>query len=245
MQAGPPGTPWVPLGYSAPVGQLVLWDVDGTLLRTPGIGVAAMHRALERVVGVAPAETVRFAGMLDSDIVLAYLEAMKADPEVHLQQVLAACVEELEAAREDIAERGWVLPGVTDALAALDKERGVRQTLLTGNLRANAILKVSVLGLDPWLDLEVGAYGEDARRRHELVPVALERVAKLRNRTYHRGEVWVIGDSENDLACARKSGARCLLVGTGWGLPDGAAEEADAFMDKMSDTDAVLDIILG
>jgi phosphoglycolate phosphatase-like HAD superfamily hydrolase len=227
------------------MGHLVLWDVDGTLLRTPGIGVAAMHRALERVVGVAPAGTVRFAGMLDSEIALAYLEAMNADPEVYLQRVLAACVEELEAAREDIAERGWVLPGVTNALAALDKERGVRQTLLTGNLRANAILKVSVLGLDPWLDLEVGAYGEDARRRHELVPVALERVATLRNRTYHRGEVWVIGDSENDLASAKTAGARCLLVGTGWGLPGGAAEEADGFMDTMSDTDAVLDVILG
>jgi hypothetical protein len=34
-------------------------------------------------------------------------------------------------------------------------------------------------------------------------------------------------------------------VGTGWGLPDGAAEEADAFMEEISDTDAVLDIILG
>jgi phosphoglycolate phosphatase-like HAD superfamily hydrolase len=223
----------------------VLWDVDGTLLRTPGIGIAAMHRALERVVGVAPTEMVRFAGMLDSEIVLSYLEAMKADPAVHLQPVLAASVEELEAVREDVAERGWVLPGVTEALAALDKERGVRQTLLTGNVRANAILKVSVLGLDPWLDLEVGAYGEDARRRHELVPVALERVATLRNRSYRRGEVWVIGDSENDLVCAKKSGARCLLVGTGWGLPDGAAEEADAFMEEMSDTDAVLDLILG
>lgn len=223
----------------------MLWDVDGTLLRTPGIGVAAMHRALERVVGVAPTEVVRFAGMLDSEIVLAYLEAMSADPEAYLQRVLAACVEELEAAREDIAERGLVLPGVTDALAALDKERGVRQTLLTGNLRANAILKVSVLGLDPWLDLEVGAYGEDARRRHELVPVALERVATLRNRTYHRSEVWVIGDSENDLVCAKRSGAHCLLVGTGWGLPDGAAEAADAFMDELSDTDTVLDLVLG
>jgi phosphoglycolate phosphatase-like HAD superfamily hydrolase len=78
-----------------------------------------------------------------------------------------------------------------------------------------------------------------------LVPVALERVATLRNRSYRRGEVWVIGDSENDLVCAKKSGARCLLVGTGWGLPDGAAEEADAFMEEMSDTDAVLDLILG
>jgi hypothetical protein len=40
--------------------------------------------------------------------------------------------------------------------------------------------------------------------------------------------------------------ARCRgALQTERGPPDGAAEEADAFMDEMSDTDAVLDIILG
>jgi phosphoglycolate phosphatase len=142
----------------------VLWDVDGTLLKTPGIGVAALNRALERVVGRAPTDIVPFAGMMDPTLVLRSLEALEADPAVYLDPVLAASVEELEAAREDIAERAVVLPGVFDILAALDGREGVIQTLVTGNLRANGVLKVATLGLDPWLDLEVGAYGKRPRR---------------------------------------------------------------------------------
>jgi phosphoglycolate phosphatase len=228
----------------APVSRLVLWDVDGTLLKTPGLGVAALNRALQRVVGGSPAEMIPFAGMLDPNIVLACLKELDADPEVHLDAVLAALIEELESARVDIAEKAWVLPGVCEVLAALAKREDVVQTLLTGNLRPNAVLKVSVLGLDPWLDFEVGAYGEDGRERHELLPVALERVSHQRGRTYSLDEVWVIGDSEHDLSCARTSGARCLLVGTGWGMPEGTVEQADAYMDNLSDTAAVLDVIM-
>lgn len=228
------------------MGRLVLWDVDGTLLKTNGTGTDALHRALDRVLGRAPTEPVPFPmGMLDPAIILLHLQALEADPELHLEAVLAASVQELEDARDELAVRGELMPGIPDALAALDRHHGVCQTLLTGNLRANAILKVSVFGLDPWLDLEVGAYAEDARERHELVPVALERVASLRNRIYNRDEVWVIGDSAHDVACAKKSGARCLLVGTGWGLPDGVAGDADVYMADLSDTDNVLDVILG
>jgi phosphoglycolate phosphatase len=37
----------------------------------------------------------------------------------------------------------------------------VIQSLLTGNIQPNAVVKTSAFGLDRWLDYEVGAYGSD------------------------------------------------------------------------------------
>ncbi|HZT67912.1 MAG TPA: haloacid dehalogenase-like hydrolase [Acidimicrobiales bacterium] len=226
--------------------RLVLWDVDGTLLKTNGTGTDALHRALSRVVGRTPPEPLAYAmGTLDPAIVALHLEALEADPGIHLPAVLAASVEELHAARDELVQRGEVMPGVREVLAALADRDGVLQTLLTGNVRANAILKTSAFALDQWLDFDVGAYGEDAEERHALVGVVLERVQRLRGRSFDPAEAWVVGDTAHDLACARRSGARCLLVDTGWGLPDGAGKEADAFMADLSDTAAVVDVILG
>jgi phosphoglycolate phosphatase-like HAD superfamily hydrolase len=58
--------------------------------------------------------------------------------------------------------------------------------------------------------------------------------------------VWVVGDTPKDLACARAGGARCLLVATGRYLQhDLEPLGADAVLTDLSDTEAVLDLLLG
>lgn len=224
---------------------LVLWDVDGTLLSAPGIGMAAMHRAIERVVGRRPTTSVRYAGLLDPDIVRRQLTAMGLEVGDQVEAILTASVDELEAAKAEIAEKGYPMPGVPDILERLAAHPGVLQTVLTGNLRANAVLKLATLGIDRWLDLEVGAYGEDAEVRADLVAVALRRATEHRGMTFDRQQVWVIGDTEHDLACAHGGGARCLLVRTGWeALDDEIASRADAVVDDLTDP-GVLDLLLG
>jgi phosphoglycolate phosphatase-like HAD superfamily hydrolase len=129
-------------------------------------------------------------------------------------------------------------------LERLDEQPGMRQSLLTGNIAPNAVVKVAAFGLQRWLDLEVGAYGSDHADRTALVPVALSRVARLRGEDVKPDQVWVIGDTANDLACARAGGARCLLVGTGrFTYAKLSGLGADAVMDDLSDTDAVVDLL--
>jgi phosphoglycolate phosphatase-like HAD superfamily hydrolase len=78
------------------------------------------------------------------------------------------------------------------------------------------------------------------------VPIARERTARLRGDTYADDEVWVVGDTANDLACARAGGARCLLVATGRYLrPDLEVLGADAVLADLSATEAVIDLLLG
>lgn len=227
--------------------RLILWDVDGTLIHSAGIGAAVFDQALERVLGSPPPSRLSLSGKTDPQIVREYLEAMGIDGEgEHLETVLAAVEAELGAAAATLAERGRPMAGVPQLLRALDADDGVHQTLLTGNTAANAAVKLKAFGLDEWLDLDTGAYGSDHADRRELVPIALDRVRRLRNMEVSPADTWVVGDTANDLACARAGGARCLLVATGRAPFDElAALHPDAVLPDLSDTAAVVKILTG
>lgn len=199
--------------------RLVLWDVDGTLLRTNGIAQRAFDVAAEHALGrPAGDHEVRMSGKTDPHIALEILAFAGLDEEeAHhlLPEVLARLEAELAEAIDLVREQGHVLPGIPDVLAELHDDPTVIQSLLTGNLAANAAVKVRAFDLDQWLDLEVGAFGSDHHDREQLVPIALERVQRLRGRKLGPEAVWVVGDTPRDLACARAANVRCLLVATG------------------------------
>jgi phosphoglycolate phosphatase len=229
------------------VDRLVLWDIDGTLLRAGDIGAAVFDRALERVFGLAPATRVTMSGKTDPQIVREYLELMEIDEaDHHLPTILGHLEAELAAAAETLAADGAALPGVEAALARLAEHPGVYQSLLTGNIAPNAVVKVAAFGLQRWLDLEVGAYGSDHADRTALVPVALSRMAHLRGHDIKPDQVWVVGDTAKDLACAQAGGAHCLLVATGrFTYNELAGLGADAVFEDLTDTDAVVDVLTG
>lgn len=227
--------------------RLVLWDVDGTLVYSAGIGAAVFDRGLEKVLGRAPASRLRLSGKTDPQIVREYLEAMAVEVAGgHLPDVLAAVEAELAASAELLARNGRALPGVRELLARLDAAPGVHQSVLTGNTEANAMVKLTAFGLERWLDLEIAAYGSDDADRCRLVPVALDRARRLRHLDVSPEDTWVVGDTDNDLACARAGGARCLLVATGR-TPIEELEELkpDVVLADLSDTDEVARILTG
>lgn len=228
--------------------RLVLWDVDGTLLRAGKVASEVFPVAVEHAVGRHPGEHgVQMSGKTDPQIALEILAGMGLDAtsgEDHLPLVVDRLEQELAAAVELIRARGRVLPGVVDVLAALEADSAVAQSVLTGNTAANAATKLAALGLDHWLDLEIGAYGSDDRDRCALVPVALERATELRGSSLTADDVWVVGDTANDLACARAGGARCLLVGTGHTAVETLMGlGADAVFEDLSDTEAVVKLL--
>ena len=225
--------------------RLILWDVDGTLIHSSGIGAAVFDRALERVVGTAPMSTLVLGGKTDPQIALEYMEAMAVDDaDGKLALVLEAVEAEVAAAATLLAETGNAMPGLRELLARLDAEEGVHQSLLTGNTSANAAVKVTAFGLQQWLDLEVGAYGSDHADRRQLVPIAVERARRLRGWDVDAAAAWVVGDTANDLACARAGGARCLLVATGKvSLKELEGLGADCVLQDLSNTDAVVRIL--
>src|SRR5262249_3850742 len=134
------------------------------------------------------------AGRTDRAIILQTLElAGITEPRQHLDPFIAGLTARAPSVREEIALRGRALPGATAALAALSSGRGggasgpgggapgrgrrVHQSVLTGNIRPVAEVKLAALGLRDPLDLCIGAYGDDHEVRTELVGVARRRAA--------------------------------------------------------------------
>lgn len=227
--------------------RLVLWDIDGTLLRSGPLAREAFSTAIERVVGVHPGEHgVAMSGKTDPQILREILETMTLDSAAtadDLAAVLASLEDEMAAAPDRLRERGHVMPGVDALLRRLDARSDVVQSVLTGNIAANAALKLAIFGVDRWFDLDVGAFGSDDSDRCALVPIARRRVRRLHGRDPE--VVWVVGDTPNDLACARAGDARCLLVATGR-IPydELAALPADAVLPDLRDVDAVAALLL-
>jgi phosphoglycolate phosphatase len=231
---------------TADVKRLILWDIDGTLTFSDGVGSAAMLQAAAAVAELADVPRVDMGGKTDPQILREIFEAAAVDPS-HIEDLLppaiAACEANLLAAEAELRRRGSLHPGVADVLQRLTDTEGVRQTLLTGNLTPNAAVKVNVFDIGHHFDVEVGAYGSDHADRLELVPIALERVERHRGERYDPRDVWVVGDTANDLACARAGGVRCLLVGTGLGFDAVKDLDADCVVPDLGDVDAIVALL--
>jgi phosphoglycolate phosphatase-like HAD superfamily hydrolase len=229
--------------------RLILWDIDGTLLTTGPVGRMALEEGARLVAGLDVVPTVDMSGKTDPQIIAEILVESGKDS-AEADDLLAAALAEAERLLSEerglIASSGRLHKGVAELLRSLSEIPGVRQTLLSGNVAANARVKVSAFGLDGYFDFAIGAYGDDNPDRDCLVPIAIERADRLRGLSYLPDEVWVIGDTEKDLSCARAGGVRCLIVGTGHrGFAAVRHLGADFLMEDLGDTELAMKVLLG
>ena len=127
---------------------LVLWDIDGTLVDSAGHGRHAFEDAYRAVVGRPFPGEVEMAGHTDHQIAM----AMLGGEHERLPHMLEALAAGLAARKDRIREEGSPFPGAREALRALAERDDVVQSVLTGNLEANAALKLAAFGLDAFLD---------------------------------------------------------------------------------------------
>ena len=221
-------------------GLLVLWDIDRTLLNAGGMSPQLYRAVFAGLFGRELTEVAPMAGRTDRAIITETLTmAGVPDPRQHVAAFMAAMIRQAPAYGELVRRRGQVLPGAVAALTALaaagrmNGAGAVHQSVLTGNIRPLAEVKLGAFGLSGFLELDIGAYGESHEARSELVHVARER-ARAATGTGFAGELTVlIGDTPLDVAAALATGARAVGVATG------GYTEAD-----LADTPRVLAAIL-
>ena len=217
----------------------VLWDIDGTLLSSGGVSARAFLDAVEHVAGRRPeGRGLDLGGRIDPEIAAVLLRSIDADEQL-VQEVLARLRESADSWADELRENVLALPGVVDVLARLESA-GVRQTVVTGNIEAVALLKLHAAQLIPPIDPALGGYGDSGTTRVEVASSALDRLV-LAGWPRALDTCWIIGDTPRDLQCARALGIRCALVATGrHSLSSMADLGADVLLPSLADTDRLL-----
>jgi phosphoglycolate phosphatase-like HAD superfamily hydrolase len=145
------------------------------------------------------------------------------------------------ARRDQLTERGRLLPGAADAVAQVGGRRGVVQTVLTGTIRPNALLKLRAFGLDRFFDTEVGGYGSQVYPKGAQLLMTRTRAGEKYGAAFGEDATVYIADSTRDVEAARTGGARCLAVASGRSpVSELRAAGADAVFADLTDTAAVL-----
>lgn len=215
---------------------------------TDGAGRAALRRALEVIYGTTgPLAAFNFHGKTDPQIVVELLTSAgmeEAEIRGRLSSVWPVYLEALDRELEDRRARGRIvlLPGVRELLATLERRPEVKLGLLTGNIEPAARLKLSAAGVSARFD--VGGFGSDSEVRVEIARIAVDR-CRSASGPGETPAVVVVGDTPDDVACARAVDATAVAVATGrHSVAELEAAGADAVFEDFNDTGRVVGFVL-
>ncbi|GAA4802975.1 HAD family hydrolase [Streptomyces ziwulingensis] len=198
---------------------LVLWDIDRTLVYTGDTDRRVYRELFEEVVG-RPVDALPKRGT-GVTMPLAVRELLRTNAvEEHRVEELARRIvqrmpEQLALYRGELLDTGVVMPGARAALALVQQSPRCISTVVTGNLRGSAEVKLGALGIDAYLDLSIGGYASDNPYRPALVQVAQSRAEAQYGHRFSARSTVIIGDSLEDVRTGREGGAHVIGVASG------------------------------
>jgi phosphoglycolate phosphatase len=245
-------TPHVSAPLRLPISSLriLLWDIDGTLIRSTKVGSFKDYTIpmLEEVFGTAGRlPEMKVSGMTDLQIVG---EALKHEgftydhirERVHeLRESYMKAMHKFTGNGEEVFE---VLPGVREVLQAVSDHPRYQSALVTGNIEPAAWLKMELMGLSDFFPLP-GAFGDESHDRSDLPALAAERIRKHLQLDLAPEQFIVIGDTPNDIECAKHFGARSLAVNTGrfYSEAELVKCQPDVLISDLSDVNRVMETL--
>jgi phosphoglycolate phosphatase-like HAD superfamily hydrolase len=194
--------------------RLILFDIDGTLVRTGGAGVKAFAKVFETEFGATDGfELLKFSGRTDTSLVREFfgVHNIPATP-TNFQRFFERYVFWLDHILLKSATA--TCPGVWAFIRQLEAlSPPPLLGLLTGNIRLGAEIKLR--HFDLWSVFKTGAFGDDHEERDQIAAIARERGCETLQEPLRGEQVLVIGDTPLDIRCGRAIGARVLAVATG------------------------------
>lgn len=201
--------------------KVLLFDLDGTLVKTGGAGCKALNRAAFNLFKARGdcRRAVGLAGRTDlaifRDFVGALLgrRALKRDVDRLHDEYVRLLPRYVRVAVR--ARRYRVTTGIRALLRRLEGDEGVLLGLGTGNMERGARIKLAPSGLDRYFGF--GGFGSDSPDRTTVLKKAASRARRAAGgRRFGPKDVYVIGDTPLDVAAGRKAGFRTVAVGTGF-----------------------------
>ncbi|MFJ2648291.1 HAD family hydrolase [Streptomyces sp. NPDC087420] len=220
--------------------QLLLWDIDHTLIETHGVGRELSAAAFAEVTGQPMRRQATIDGITEAVIFreTAKLHGLTTDRR-DFERFARALTEQHVSRVGELRNRGSALVGAAAALDAL-ATANVRQTVVTGNVRPVAEIKLNAFGLDTHIEWDAGAYGEDADLRPALVALALDRSSTA------AADAVLIGDTPADIEGGHENGVRVIAVATGRSSATELREAGAEFvLDDLTDVALLLKLVTG
>ena len=192
----------------------VLWDIDGTLLKTGGAGAVAWQRAFRELweVDANITEHTR-EGMTDPEIAaIIFREVIGRDgSDEERAAAIAGYLSHLQDAVDE-SEGYRVMPGIEELLPRL-AESGVLLGIVTGNIETAAHIKLGRGDLNRYFAF--GGYGSDSSDRTELTKKAVERGGQVAGAELDLVATIGVGDTPRDVTACHGAGIRVVGVATG------------------------------
>ena len=227
--------------------RLVLFDIDGTLLNSGGMGRASMQRALAEVFGSPGNPSYRYDGKTDKQIVRDTMR-LEGHTDEHIDSRMETLIDlYLDGLRTGVESGNFnvrPLDGVVEILDALEARKDVVLGLLTGNVERGARVKLKAAGIDPDR-FRVNAFGSDHEHRPQLPAIAQRRASENLGLEIVGERVIVIGDTPADIECGRELGAKAIAVASGhYTVEQLEAHDPYAVFPSLANTAQVLETIL-
>lgn len=195
--------------------RILFWDIDGTLLKTAKAGLYAFEQVIQEFFSMPfDFSTINTAGMTDYYIAHQVIElATKRQPTQQEISHFIARYEEI-LPHHLAARPGHLTPSVKEILTYLHHQPDYISLLLTGNTAIGAKIKLTHYGLHDFFDFTASAFCNDCFNRTEISSLALSIVQK-QYPSVTLDQIYIIGDTPNDIHCGKAIGARTIAVATG------------------------------
>ena len=218
----------------------LLFDIDGTLIRTQGAGMGALGQAIIEHYGREDIPEVNVHGCTDKGIITELFTKLEIDLDADQSGFIQTYCDLLRMALK--TNEGEVLPGVVDLLDRLNEHPNVALGILTGNGKRAAEIKLDHFGLREYFLF--GGYGDDHSDRNGVAALASDAAKAALGERFDPSKVWVIGDTVNDIRCGRSIGAKVLAVGTGGDSHETlAAKHPELLMNDLSNVSEWIDLL--
>lgn len=189
----------------------ILFDIDGTLTTSSNAGMGAMATTVDQLFGISDFPEMSMHGRTDNGILHELFAAIDVQHDGNFDQFNQQYCLNLPRSLKDRNAR--LLPGVETLLEKLAGLEHVELGLLTGNLKQAAEIKLRHVGIDHYFSF--GGYGDLHADRNDVAVEAMQNARDVIGGRFNAECVWVIGDTANDIRCARHVGAKVIAVETG------------------------------
>lgn len=222
--------------------KLVLFDIDGTLIRHVGSGaqkwMQRMRTAASKAYGVDPGdfEPAPYHGKIDREAAWMIVEPLGISRFTFLKKYPAFAHRFFGQLLDDPVDQSLYqhIPDAKQLVELLQSNQDVSLGVLTGNMERIGRWKLTHSGYDGLFPFSMWSDGFDDRL--QLAKAVYEKANAFFQASFGPDNTVIIGDTAHDIACARHIGARVIAVTTGGHAKEElVAAKPDLLVDSLMD----------